>query len=225
MRSGCARVEGFARRRGWRWVVGRRGGGRSGSHRATGADARGNGEVGDDGCHGSGGDAPVRVAEPRRARGTRRSIASGFTEPRDPATSRMRWRQICRPRLIALRRVRCARGRRSVRTVATAAAGAAAALARCRPSEAAGARRRLRSAGRAADVVVRSSSSSRALGRRRRRRERGASTRPHDRHARPRAARGAPLAATRPLLEGAPRRPRRRRRPRRVGTGGREGHG
>ena len=119
--------------------------------------------------------------EPRRARGLGGSIASGNTLcPAIQQQKSDRWRQIRRPPgLIALRRVRCARGRRSVRTVATAAAGAAAALARCRPSEAAGARRRLRSAGRAA---------------RRRRRD------PHHRHARSGADDGDANAARRPDL-------------------------
>lgn len=44
------------RRRGWREGLEGLEGGVSGSHRATGADARGNGEAGD-GCHGSGGGA------------------------------------------------------------------------------------------------------------------------------------------------------------------------
>lgn len=66
------------RRRGWREGLEGLEGGVSGSHRATGADARGNGEAGDDGCHGSGGDAPVRVARAASGSWTRCVIASRF---------------------------------------------------------------------------------------------------------------------------------------------------
>ena len=133
--------------------VGETGGSSSGAgrrrcaHLATGAETRGNVDVGDDGCHGSGDDASVRVDR----RGGRcviiiedwRRYQSSFCEAA---------RQLQAP-LIALRRVggvtvgfaRCHRGVRSVAAFrSTAARGSRGghARARCRPSEAAGARRR-----------------------------------------------------------------------------------